>query len=109
MEKDIWPIIDSHFQESGTDILVKHQLESFNDFMHNKIPDIISQVNPLVVYHNFMEEHNKYKYEIQIRFKNIDETFEKPKIHENDGSKSLMTPHLARLRNFTYATPHILI
>ena len=105
LEKDIWCIIDSYFKESGTECLVKHQLDSFNDFMHNKIPDIISQVNPLVVYHNYSEEHNKYKYEIQIRFKNIDESFEKPKIQENDGSKSVMTPHLARLRNFTYATP----
>ena len=105
LEKDAWKILDSYFTENGTDCLVKHQLDSFNDFMHNKIPDIISQVNPVVVYHQFSEKHNKHKYEIQIRFINIDESYEKPKIHEYDGCKSLMTPHLARLRNFTYATP----
>ena len=103
LEKDIWHIIDAHFKEYGTDALVKHQLDSFNDFMYNKIPDIISQVNPLVVYHNFLEEHNKYKYEIQIRFKDV--SFTEPIITENDGSSSIMTPLLARLRNFTYSTP----
>ena len=68
--------------------------------MHNKIPDIISQVNPVVVYHQFSEKHNKHKYEIQIRFINIDESYEKPKIHEYDGCKSLMTPHLGTSTKF---------
>jgi len=103
LEKDCWPIMDSHFKEYGTDSLVKHQLDSFNDFMSNKIPDIISQVNPLVVYHEFLEEFNKYKYEIQIRFKDV--SFTEPIITENDGSSNIMTPSLARLRNFTYASP----
>ena len=40
--------------------------------------------NPLVVYHEFHEEHNKYKYEIQIRFK--DPYFTESIITENDGS-----------------------
>ena len=71
--------------------------------MKNKIPDIISQANPLVVYHEFIESHNKYKYEIQIRFKNP--SFTEPIITENDGSTNLMTPNNARLRNFTYASP----
>ena len=105
LEQDAWKILDSYFLESGTDCLVKHQLDSYNDFMHHKIPDIISQVNPVIVYHQFSEKHNKHKYEIQIRFINIDEAYDKPRIHEYDGCKSIMTPHLARLRNFTYATP----
>ena len=29
--------------------------------------------------------------------------YSKPLIHENNGSTSLMTPHKARLRNFTYS------
>ena len=37
LEKDIWCIIDSHFRESGTDCLVKHQLDSFNDFLNPPI------------------------------------------------------------------------
>lgn len=105
LDKDSWKILDSYFIGLGTECLVKHQLDSFNDFMHHKIPDIISQVNPVIVYHQFSEKHNKHKYEIQIRFINIDESYEKPKIHEYDGCKNVMTPHLARLRNFTYATP----
>ena len=103
LEKDTWYVIDSYFKQYNGKELVRHQLDSYNDFMKNKIPDIISQANPLVVYHDFIESHNKYKYEIQIRF--LDPYFSESIITENDGSSFQMTPSIARLRNFTYATP----
>ena len=103
LEKDTWYVLDSYFKQYNGKELVRHQIDSYNDFMKNKIPDIISQANPLVVYHDFIESHNKYKYEIQIRFKNP--SFTEPIITENDGSTNLMTPNNARLRNFTYASP----
>ena len=71
--------------------------------MKHNIPNIISQSNPLVVYHEFHEEHNKYKYEIQIRFTNP--YFTEAIITENDGSSFKMTPNIARLRNFSYSAP----
>ena len=103
LDKECYHILDSYFTQYDGKELIKHQLDSYNDFMENKIPDIISQVNPLKIYHEKSEQHNKYKYEIQIRFK--DHMFTEAIITENDGSTSLMTPNEARLRNFTYSMP----
>ena len=103
LKKDYKEILGSYFKQFNGKELVRHQLESYNDFMENKIPDIISQANPLVVYHEYNTDCNKYKYEIHIRFKNP--SFTEPTIIENDGSACLMTPHNARLRNFTYSVP----
>ena len=101
LEKDSRPIIESYFN-SSPNILIRHQLESYDNFMEKHILKIISQSNPLVVYHQFNEKCNRYKYEIQLRFKNPN--FTEPIITENDGSKKLMFPNEARLRNFTYST-----
>ena len=103
LEKDTWEVIKSYFKQNNGKELIRHQLDSFNVFMKHNIPNIIMQSNPLVVYHEFHEEHNKYKYEIQIRFK--DPYFTESIITENDGSSFKMTPNIARLRNFTYAAP----
>ena len=103
LDRDYKHILGSYFEQFNGKELVRHQIESYNDFMENKIPDIISQANPLVVYHEYNQTCNKYKYEIQVRFKNP--SFTEPIIIENDGSSSLMTPNNARLRNFTYSVP----
>ena len=103
LSKNYKDILGSYFKQFEGKELVKHQIESYNDFMENKIPDIISQANPLVVYHEYNNTCNKYKYEIHIRFKNP--SFTEPIITENDGSTCLMTPYKARLRNFTYSVP----
>ena len=96
-------MLKSYFEQNNGKELIRHQLDSYNMFMKHNIPNIISQSNPLVVYHEFHEEHNKYKYEIQIRFKNP--YFTESIITENDGSSFKMTPNIARLRNFSYSAP----
>ena len=103
LEKDTWEVLKAHFKQNDGKVLIRHQLDSYNAFMKQNIPNIIMQSNPLVVYHEFHEDKNKYKYEIQIRFK--DPYFTDAIVTENNGSSFRMTPHIARLRNFTYATP----
>ena len=46
-DKDTWTIIDSYFRDNKN-YLVKHHLDSFNDFIGNKIPLILQQYNPQV-------------------------------------------------------------
>ena len=55
--------------------MVKHHLESYNDFVKNKIGIIVKQFNPLSIYHSYNEEENNYRYEIMIEF--IDVHFNK--------------------------------
>jgi DNA-directed RNA polymerase II subunit RPB2 len=103
LNDNIYKVLDSYFSQNNGKILIRHQIDSYNDFITDKIPAIISQVNPLIVYHEYNEKLNKYKYEIQVRFSNV--CFTEPIITENDGSSCAMTPEQARLRNFTYSSP----
>ena len=36
-EKYAWNVIESYFKEEKGTVLINHQLESFNDFVFNKI------------------------------------------------------------------------
>ena len=100
---DIWYIIKSLLVEKNGSYLVKHHIDSFNDFIENKIPSIICQANPLSIYHDYDMETNTYKFEIVINFKNV--AICKPNIVENDGSSKLMYPKKeACLRNLSYCS-----
>jgi DNA-directed RNA polymerase II subunit RPB2 len=100
---DSWVVIESYLKENNWMTLIKHHLESYNDFMKNKIPLIVKQFNPLSIYHGYDEESNNYKFEIRIEFTNVHYT--KPLIYENDGSTKIMYPQEARLRNISYSCP----
>lgn len=95
-----WNAIESYFA-SGISRLVEHQLESFEDFIRNKLPLIVSSTAPIVVWHEQDEATKKYKYEFRLSFENI--TYLKPRIQEATGRLKPMFPQEARMRNFTYA------
>ena len=71
LDKDCWKIIDEYFGQTKNITLMNHQLESFNDFISIKIPDIVKQYNPINVYHEYSEQHNMYKKEIIIHFNDV--------------------------------------
>lgn len=100
-DSDTWSVINSYFKDK--DELVKHHIESYNDFIENKIETITKQFNPLSIYNNYNEEENNYKYEIKIEFGKI--YYQDPMIYENNGSTKIMYPNEARLRNLTYSMP----
>ena len=96
-----WDSIQSYFQNQGVAKLVDHQIESFEDFIRNKIPLIVVSTAPIVVWHEQDELTKKYKYEFRLSFENI--TYMKPRIQEATGRIKPMFPQEARARNFTYA------
>ena len=83
--------------------LVKHLLDSYNDFIGRKLDDIIDGFNPIMIHHSYLPDVEKFKYIMSISIKNP--VLSKPLIHEKDGSTKLMTPTDARSRNFTYSAP----
>jgi DNA-directed RNA polymerase II subunit RPB2 len=101
---DPWKCIDLYFKDKYR--LSEHQTQSFDDFIENKIPDIISQFFPMKDF--FIEgielpgSEEKSKFTLHIDMKNPQ--ISKPIIHENNGKTKLMFPSEARLRNFTYAS-----
>lgn len=82
--------------------LVKHQIQSFNDFIANKISNIMSSMNPIDVSDTYLPEHKCYQNMLSIEVANP--TLALPMIYEKDGSSKVMFPNDARLRNMTYSS-----
>ena len=99
-----WTLINAYFSKEHLLQLVRHQLESYNDFVERQIPNTINMFNPTIITseHDYDKENDKYKLEISITFDNFG--LQRPQIHENNGATKLMFPQEARLRNFTYAS-----
>jgi len=99
-----WNIIESYFRGQHLERFVRHQLESYNNFVGYQIIKTIEMFNPV---HIASEQDldpisKKHSLEIFITFENFH--IYRPQIHENNGAIKLMFPQEARLRNFTYAS-----
>ena len=99
-----WTIIESYFKGQHLERLVRHQLESYNDFVNQQIIKTIEMFNPVHIAseHDFDAKSGKYSLELFVTFENFH--IYRPQIHENNGATKLMFPQEARLRNFTYAS-----
>jgi DNA-directed RNA polymerase II subunit RPB2 len=102
--KDCWTVIESYFENKHLHQLVKHQIESYNDFIKNQMKKTVEMFNPLVIRssQDYIKEFKTYRLEIIINFDNL--CIYRPEIHENNGATKLMFPNNARLRNFTYTS-----
>ena len=96
-EKFTFDVMDKMFENDY--IVKKIQQDSYNDFISNLIPIIISQYNPLT--YKYEDDEGK-KYEIQLNIKNSRLLY--PKVCDNDGTVHELTSSLARLRNYTYSS-----
>ena len=97
-----WSVIESYFRGKHLQQLVRHQIESYNDFVTYQIQKTIVMFNPVIIHseQDYDASSDKYKLELQITFNNF--SIHRPQIHENNGATKLMFPSEARLRNFTY-------
>ena len=95
-----WTVIKSYFKQKNN--LIKHQIESYNYFIHELIPKVVKQYNPITM--RFRNEENpENEHKVIIEFNNY--TLGDPIIHENNGTTQFMKPNIARRRNLTYASP----
>jgi DNA-directed RNA polymerase II subunit RPB2 len=99
-----WKLIGSYFENKHLERLVRHQIESYNDFVNVQITRTIDMFNPVSV--TTEQDYNKtlklHKLEVIVTFDNF-QMF-RALINENNGATKLMFPQEARLRNFTYAS-----
>lgn len=102
--EDPWTVIESYFKDHHLDRLVRHQLESYNNFVGYQIIKTIEMFNPVHIKSedDFDAKSGKYSLELFVTFENFN--IYRPQIHENNGAIKLMFPQEARLRNFTYAS-----
>ena len=98
-----WMLMNDYLKKNKGYQLVKHLLDSYNDFVLRKLDNIIDGFNPIQIHYQWMPELEKFKYILDIDIKNP--VLSKPMITEKDGSTKIMTPMDARNRNFTYAAP----
>jgi len=96
-----WDAIRCFFNKQGPQKLTEHQIESYEDFIRNKIPLIITSNPPIIVWHEQDPISKKYKYEFRLSFENV--SYLKPRIQEATGRIKPMFPQEARIRNFTYS------
>jgi DNA-directed RNA polymerase beta subunit len=97
-------IIESYFKGQHLERLVKHQLESYNNFVNFQITKTIEMFNPVHIAseQDFDPNIKKHSLELFVTFENFN--IYRPQIYENNGAIKLMFPQEARLRNFTYAS-----
>ena len=82
-----WTIISSYFEGKARQQLVRHQVESYNDFISCQIPKTINMFNDVIVHseQDYVPELDKYKLELHISFKNF--SIHRPQIHESGTSE----------------------
>ena len=101
-DKNTWEVIDKYYNINKGYQFVKHQIESYNDFIEHKLNQIINGFNDIEITHLYQPETDNFKYILKIRIDTP--VLNNPEIYEKDGSKKTMTPNDARQRNFTYSS-----
>jgi len=102
-----WNIIDKFFSDNPN-VLVAHQLDSYNEFISNGISQIFKEHNPIVFQKEKNPQTNIYKHisRFYLGGKSGDKIYYgKPVIYDETATTSrvhYMYPNEARLRNMTY-------
>jgi DNA-directed RNA polymerase II subunit RPB2 len=99
-----WQIIHSYFRDNPHHI-TKHHLDSYNRFLHDGIPSIFKQHNPMKIMKEKDDATGEFRLNCDLYFGGEDGSriyYGKPIIYEDDGDQHYMMPNEARLRNMTY-------
>lgn len=99
-----YTIIESYFKGQSSSRLVRHQIESYNNFINLQMQETIRMFNNIKIrsVKDYNPEKDLYGLEIEINFDSL--KIYPPQIYENNGSTKMMLPMEARSRNFTYAS-----
>ena len=90
-------LIQRYFDQKN--ILINHQIASYNYYVDEIIPKIINQYFPVLInFNDHIQDSSIESIELMIQNLRIRE----PLLIENNGCSKLMTPNMARERNSTY-------
>ena len=99
-----WEIIDKYFKDNKN-VLINHQLNSYNDFYNNGINRIFKEKNPIKILKQQNPETKEFDLKAYLYLGGKDGKsiyYGKPTIYDSD-REHFMYPNIARLRNMTYA------
>jgi len=103
----IWKMIDIYFRDNPHG-LVRHHIESYNDFLDYDLSTIFKETNPLKLDLEYDKKNNLFLSSAQIFFAGKQGNkiyYGKPIIYDSQDNIHYMFPNEARLRNMTYALP----
>ena len=105
LESETWDVINSYFRDTKN-YLVRHHIDSYNDFIQNKIPQIFKNTakNPQTKIVLLDKEDNVYEIQLYFGGKNHDKyKIAKPTIKNfPSGEIRQLYPNEARLKGLTY-------
>jgi len=95
-----WDLIQLYFATTPLHIS-SHHLESYNDFIKNKIPNVIRcyKMNPIII----LKENPNVRIEVFIGQETNRITYHKRMSKDNNGKLQLLLPNEARLKNLSYS------
>ena len=99
----VWKVIDKYF-DNNPQSLVRHHIESYNDFFKQGIFQIFKEKNPIKIQTRYDERIDDYRSQCIMYLGGKDGNkiyFGKPVIYD-DNNAHFMYPNEARLRNMTY-------
>lgn len=99
-----WEIIDKYFKETPN-YLVKHHIDSYNDFVKNGIKQNFREKNPIKIYKKQNPDTKEFNYQCRLFFGGKDGNkvyYGRPIIYDDGDRSHYMYPNEARLRNMTY-------
>ena len=99
----VWKVIDKYF-DNNPQSLVRHHIESYNDFFKQGIFQIFKEKNPIKIQTRYDERIDDYRSQCIMYLGGKDGSkiyFGKPVIYD-DNNAHFMYPNEARLRNMTY-------
>ena len=102
-----WKTINKMF-EDNPEFLIKHHLDSYNQFFNEGIQEIFKNNNPLTLFKDKDDETGVYKHNLEMYFGGRDGNkiyYGKPIIYDEDNETTrehYMYPNEARLRNMSY-------
>ena len=100
----VWKIIDKHFQDNPQS-LVRHHIDSYNDFLKTGIFQIVKEKNPIALNTRFDADIDDYRSQCKLYMGGKEGNriyFGKPVIYDDHDNIHYMYPNEARLRNMTY-------
>jgi DNA-directed RNA polymerase II subunit RPB2 len=92
-EKHIWKTLEEYFKDYG---LVRHQIESFNEYINTGIQRVINEESDIVIEHNKDQKYTLHFGRVHIA--NPSMIDERRELHN-------VFPSEARLRDLTYDSP----
>ena len=103
-ESTIWKVIDKFFQENPQ-ALVKHHIDSYNEFYGEHIFQLLREMNPIKLEVDYDDTIQEFRSRCLMYLGGKDGSrvyFGKPVIHDSKQDTHYMYPNECRLRNMSY-------